>query len=296
LIISLLDAVISSKETDRKLNLTVLRKGAEYVLEVPVSEEVGSLKQPSQLLIGLGFEQWQPDFYPEIAAVTEHSPAYMAKLQSGDRIKRLNSFELNSRSDFIQRIHELPNQSVELLIERNGEELYRTVQVAEKLINGQKQGIIGVSLGIPKEAIAQIQTMRTRLSYGPITSFKKACASTYELSVLSLKMFREMLMGKVSLKNLNGPLSIAEQASYSAQSGLDRFIKFLALISIALGIVNLLPIPMLDGGQIVFNLVELVKGSPVSLRTELIFQQLGVLCVFLIMGLAIFNDVERLFF
>ena len=109
-------------------------------------------------------------------------------------------------------------------------------------------------------------------------------------------MFKEMLLGKVSIKNLSGPISIAQQASYSAQSGLDQFIKFLALISIALGIVNLLPVPMLDGGQIVFNVMELVKGSPVSERAELIFQQLGIASIFLIMGLAIYNDLERLLF
>jgi len=103
-----------------------------------------------------------------------------------------------------------------------------------------------------------------------------------------------MLKGNISVKNLSGPVSIAEQAGYSVQSGLDRYIAFFALISIALGIVNLLPIPMLDGGQIVLNVLELGKGSPVSERIEMIYQQFGFLCILLMMGLAIFNDIERL--
>jgi regulator of sigma E protease len=258
-----------------------------------VDEDVAKLKDPGLLLHELGIQPWQPDYYPEIASLSENSAAAQAGLIAGDQIKRLDSIEISNVQNFVNEIQKRPRQKVDLVIVRDGRELRRPLKIAEKLINGLNTGIIGAVLRVPKDSIDSILV---RQRYGPLESLAKACKSTYEMSALSLKMFREMLKGKVSIKNLSGPISIAQQASYSVQSGLDQFVKFLALISIALGIVNLLPVPMLDGGQIVFNVMELVKGSPVSEQTELVFQQLGIVCIFLIMGLAIFNDIERILF
>jgi len=289
MIINLIDTVISSEQID----LAVRRDNQIIQLKLPVDSEVAKLKDPSTLLSGLGFKAHRPDYSPQIAALSSGAAAESAGLQIGDQILELDSIKQTSIEDFISYIQQRPLQTVELLISRDGNELRKRLKVGEKLINEQKIGIIGSSLRVPQELISSLQVRRR---FGIVDSFKQACASTYAMSALSLKMFKEMLKGNVSVKNLSGPLSIAEQASYSAQSGVDQFVKFLALISIALGIVNLLPVPMLDGGQIVFNVMELVKGSPVSVRTELIFQQLGILCIFLIMGLAIFNDIERLLF
>ena len=289
MIITLIDKVISSKEVD----LVVLRDGRRVSVQLPVDSELAKLKEPNTLLSGLGFKAWRPDYSPQIAQLNSGAAAEQAGLKIGDKILKADELTLRNSGDFIQYIQQRPSETVELLITRDNNELRIPVKVGEKLINEQNIGIIGSSLRPPQEMLDSLQVRRR---FGLVESFKEACASTYAMSALSLKMFKEMLKGNVSVKNLSGPLSIAEQASYSAQSGLDQFVKFLALISIALGIVNLLPVPMLDGGQIMFNVIELVKGSPVSERSELVFQQLGVLCIFLIMGLAIFNDIERLLF
>ncbi len=289
MVISLIDAVISTKEVD----VIVLRNGTRYTVQLQVSSELAKLKEPNSLLSGLGLKPWRPDYSPQVARLTAGAAAEQAGLKNGDIILKVDSKVLRNSEELIKYIQQRPKETVELLISRDNNELRKPVNVGEKLINEQKIGIIGSSLRPPQEMIDSLQVRRR---FGFVDSFKEACASTYAMSALSLKMFKEMLKGNVSVKNLSGPLSIAEQASYSAQSGADQFIKFLALISIALGIVNLLPVPMLDGGQIVFNVIELVKGSPVSERSELVFQQLGVLCIFLIMGLAIFNDIERLLF
>ena len=289
MLIGLIDGVISSET----LQLKVKREEGTFDVNISVDPEVAKLKDPSDLLKGLGMRPWRPMYAPIVAAVTPGATAEQAGLQKGDVILQVDSIAQTSIEEFISYIQQRPSQTVELLISRNTNELRMPLNIGEKLINEQKIGIIGSSLRVPQDLIDSLQVRRR---FGLVDSFKEACASTYAMSALSLKMFKEMLKGNVSVKNLSGPLSIAEQASYSAQSGVDQFVKFLALISIALGIVNLLPVPMLDGGQIMFNIMELVKGSPVSQRTELVFQQLGVLCIFLIMGLAIFNDIERLLF
>ena len=289
MVITLIDAIISSDEID----VQVRRDEKNISLQLPVDSEVAKLKEPSTLLTGLGFKAWRPDYSPQIGTLSSGAAGEQAGLKSGDIIRQIDSLVLSNSEAFIEYIQQRPKQTVELLISRDNNELRIPLKVGEKLINGQKIGIIGSSLRVPQDLIDSLQVRRR---FGLVDSFKEACKSTYTMSALSLKMFKEMLKGNVSVKNLSGPLSIAEQASYSAQSGVDQFVKFLALISIALGIVNLLPVPMLDGGQIMFNIIELVKGSPVSERAELVFQQLGVLCIFLIMGLAIFNDVERLLF
>ncbi|MBT8141440.1 MAG: RIP metalloprotease RseP [Gammaproteobacteria bacterium] len=289
LVLNLVDGVISSDE----LNLTVERNNISRRISVAVSPEVAKMDDSRMLLQGLGIQIWLPEYSPEIAAIQDDTAAAQAGLLKGDKILALNNQKVTSVQSFISDIQKMPNQSVSLLVERHNTERRVTLKVSEKLINDKNIGIIGASLRMPQDVFEQ---MRTKVRYGPIASFVQACKSTYAMSALSLKMFREMVLGKVSVKNLSGPFSIAEQAGTSIQLGLDYFIKFLALISIALGIVNLLPVPMLDGGQIVFNLMELVKGSPVSLRTELLFQYAGILSIVLIMGLAIYNDIERLLF
>ena len=289
MLIGLIDGVISSD----KLQLEVRREQQIFEVTLIVDPEVAKLKDPRDLLKGLGIQAWRPNYSPIVGAVSPGATAEQAGLQKGDMILQVDSIIQTSIEEFISYIQQRPLQTVELLISRDDSEFKIPLNIGEKLINERKIGIIGSTLRVPQDLIESLQVRRR---FGLVDSFTEACASTYAMSALSLKMFKEMLKGNVSVKNLSGPLSIAEQASYSAQSGFDQFIKFLALISIALGIVNLLPVPMLDGGQIMFNIMELVKGSPVSQRTEMVFQQLGVLCIFLIMGLAIFNDIERLLF
>jgi len=212
-------------------------------------------------------------------------------LISSDIITQFGDENINSWQQLVTIIQNNPNTAFPVQFVRDTKLQESTIKVGEQLSGDKRVGIIGVSVAVSEDVTDKLVANQR---FGIGKSLQKAFQKTWDMSILSLKMFKEMLKGNVSLKNLSGPVSIAEQAGYSVQAGWDRYIAFFALISIALGIVNLLPVPMLDGGQIVLNAVELGKGSPVSERVELIYQQFGFLCIVLLMGLAIFNDIERL--
>lgn len=274
-----------------QVKLTVLRNGSEQNLHLPITAEMTRLEQPEKLLSELGISNWQPPLKPVIEKVSANSAASKVGLQAGDEIVSLDGVKIDNWAQLVSLIQSNPSKVMRVTYFRNAVLRTDKIKIGEHASGEQSLGIIGVSVAVPENYGAQLQT---RQQYGIFASLEKAASKTWDMSVLSLKMFKEMLQGNVSLKNLSGPVSIAEQAGYSVQSGLDRYVAFFALISIALGIVNLMPIPMLDGGQIVLNVTELVKGSPVSERSELVYQQFGFVCIMLMMGLAVFNDVERL--
>ena len=287
----ILKASDASDDVSIGVNLTVLRDAERHELRLPISQEQARLEKPELLLSQLGIRNWQPPLKPIIHQVSANSPASELGLREGDLIEQFDDVKINSWGDLVGLIQQYPSQSKDISYLRDGQSFSGTINIGERVSNGQTLGIIGVSVVIPESYGKDLQT---REKFGFFSALKKATQKTWDMCVLSLSMFKEMLKGNVSLKNLSGPVSIAEQAGYSVQSGLDRYVAFFALISIALGIVNLLPIPMLDGGQIVLNVLELGKGSPVSERTEMVYQQVGFLCILLMMGLAIFNDIERL--
>jgi len=261
------------------------------LVTLPINGDMLRLENVDQIMQGLGLQIWRPHLQPVIDKVSSNSSASLAGLRSGDRVTAINDVKIDTWDELLQIIQAKPNESVEIEFERSGNSFKKLINVAERQSEGQTIGIIGVSVQVPENYGSELQTKQR---YPVLQALQRSLDKTWEMCVLSLQMFKEMIKGNVSLKNLSGPVTIAEQAGYSVQSGLDRYIAFFALISIALGIVNLLPVPMLDGGQIVLNIVELFKGSQVSQRVELIYQQLGVLCIILLMGLALFNDFERL--
>jgi len=142
---------------------------------------------------------------------------------------------------------------------------------------------------------AVLAGIMVEVRYGPLEGLGKALAKTWDTSAFSLKMLGKMLIGEVSLKNLSGPITIADYAGQSAQSGGVSYLLFLALISISLGVLNLLPIPLLDGGHLLYCAVEIFKGRPLSERAMEIGQQVGLALLFTLMAFAIFNDINRLF-
>ena len=158
--------------------------------------------------------------------------------------------------------------------------------------NGARIGRIGAAPSIPA---AESDRIVVRVSYGPLDSLAKAAVKTWDISIFSLKMLGKMLIGEVSWKHLSGPVTIADYAGQSAQMGWLAYATFLALISISLGVLNLLPIPLLDGGHLMYYSVEIIKGSPVSERAMELGQRVGLALLLVVMAFAFYNDLNRLF-
>ncbi|HVY22430.1 MAG TPA: RIP metalloprotease RseP [Steroidobacteraceae bacterium] len=247
------------------------------------------LSEPENLMTGLGFEFWRPKNPAVIGAVLPGSPAQQAGLQAGDLMVAVDGQAVDDLSDVIKIISAKSGQTVHIKIDRAGATMDLPVRVNAEISDGEKVGRIGVQ-GKP---VAIPQSMQVLQRYGPLQSAGHAVAKTWQASVLDLKVIGQMLTGKLSVKNLSGPVGIAEVTGYAAREGLLTFIGLLAFISVNLGILNLLPIPMLDGGQVVYQLIEWVKGSPVSERVQLITQQIGIAALIMLVSLTLYNDIAR---
>jgi regulator of sigma E protease len=185
----------------------------------------------------------------------------------------------------VQALQSRPGETVELTVLRDGREVVLTATLESVTENGRTYGRIGA--GAPQFVAEQ--------RYGIVESAPLAVQKTWDMSTFTVSMIAHMIMGEVSLKNMSGPLSIADIAGDSANEGLAVFLSFLAAVSISLGILNLLPIPLLDGGQIVYQVAELIKGAPLSERAMVIGQQIGIFLVIALTGFAFYNDIVRLF-
>jgi len=286
----LLDSISANGE----VRLTVRdRQGAQRVahLQVGSNEERRRLTEPAALFKGLGFDFWQPPIPAVIGSLIEEGPAAKAGLRKGDRIVDLNGRAITDFRDLVDvTSNSKPGEGLAVRFQRNGvEESVRITIGSMKNAEGKDMPYIGVRPA-PTQTPSDMLIV-TKLT--PATALQKAAVEAWDLTVLQVRMVWRMVMGQVSLKNLNGPLTIAEFAGESASAGTGSFLGFLVLISLSLGFLNLLPIPILDGGQVVFQLVEWLKGSPLSERAQAFGQQVGIALLILLMGVALYNDVVR---
>jgi len=239
---------------------------------------------------GIGLVGYLPEVLPVIGAV-ESGAARDAGMIVGDEIVAINGQTVHGWKDVRDLISARPGQAVLIAIMREGVRHELTVTPAAVEANGKRIGRINVA-----PSLAPLpDSMRVRLAYGPIDALHEAADSTWSMSVLTLEMLYRMLLLEVSTKNISGPLTIAQYAGHSARIGAVQFIMFLAVISISLGVINLLPIPILDGGHLLYYVIEAVKGSPVSERTMAWGQQFGIAVLIALMTLAFYNDITRLF-
>ncbi len=194
-------------------------------------------------------------------------------------------------AELVSLIRDRPGKTITLKVERGAEHLSIPVIVGSREENGQFYGRIGAAVQVPE---GLYDDYRSEIRLGPVAAAGAAVSKTWDMSVFMLKILGRMLTGKTSVKNLSGPISIAQSAGKSASYGLVYFVKFLALVSISLGVLNLLPVPVLDGGHLFFFLMEAVKGAPLSEQFLMQGQRIGLVILLALMGLAFYVDLSRL--
>lgn len=239
----------------------------------------------------LGLYLYQPKILPVIGQFAPDSVAQAAGLQLGDKIVRINNVVIQDWRDLVAVISSHAEQSVQIEVQRGDAILQRALIPKAEVQNGKSIGKLGVE---PKIDQAEWNALFVEVSYPPVEAAWQALRKTWETSSVSLKMFGKMLLGEVSLKNISGPVTIADYAGQSAQMGWVSYLGFLALISISLGVLNLLPIPLLDGGHLLYYAVEWIKGSAVSERMWELGQKVGMALIGTLMIFALYNDLNRL--
>ena len=237
----------------------------------------------------LGIQPRGPQIESVLAQVQKNSAASKAGLQAGDRIVKVDGQPLDQWQSFVAIVRDNPAKKIALEVERQGSTVDVTLTPDVNPRN-KAEGFAGV---IPR-IIPLPDEYKTVRQYGPFAAFGEASAKTWQLMKLTVDMLGKLIVGDVKLSNLSGPISIAQGAGMSAEYGLIYYLMFLALISVNLGIINLFPLPVLDGGHLLFLLIEKIKGGPVSERVQDFSYRIGSIVLVLLMGLALFNDFSRL--
>ncbi len=245
----------------------------------------------SDALERVGLRLFRPPLAPVLGQVIAGGPAERAGLAAGDRIISAGGKPVDTWEALVNAVRAQPGKALALVVEREGRT--RAVEVVpDAVAAGEARiGRIGAAPRIPA---SHAEAMLIRVQHGPLESFGRALAKTWDISVFSLKMLGKMLLGEVSWKHLSGPVTIADFAGQSAQMGWVSYVTFLALISISLGVLNLLPIPLLDGGHLMYYAIEIIKGSPVSERAMELGQRVGLALLLVMMAFAFYNDLNRL--
>lgn len=265
--------------------------GVERVRWVPLADRRELLGE-GQFLERIGITPYRPVLQAWIGSIERGSPASEAGLQVGDRVRRVNDQPVANWSEWVASIQAAPEQTLRITVEREG--ITQTLTLIPAAVTQADGSIIGrIGVGVDSNQ-PEMQALSTLVRLGPLEAFGQGVVRTWEISILTLRVLGRMIIGEASVKNIAGPVTIAEFAGTTALIGLTAFLGFLALISVSLGIINLLPIPVLDGGHLMFNIVEWVKGSAVSERTLVVAQQLGLMAIGALMLLALYNDFNRL--
>ncbi|WP_251977039.1 sigma E protease regulator RseP [Salinicola avicenniae] len=264
--------------------------GTTQTHALPVSQWLVR-QDPPQPLASLGITPWRPAVPAVLGQVLEPGPAAAAGLVPGDRILSVEGQAIETWSDFVVDVRAHPEQALAVVLERDGtqHDITLTPEVRET-DGGERIGYIGAAA----ERVNWPERYRRDIRYGPLAAIGQALDKTGEMTWLTLDSIRKMVVGWISPSNLSGPITIARIAGDSARSGVEAFVGFLAYLSISLGVLNLLPIPVLDGGHLVYYVIELVRGKPVSEAAQAMGLRIGVALVGCLMAMALYFDLMRL--
>ncbi|MBI5451541.1 MAG: sigma E protease regulator RseP [Gammaproteobacteria bacterium] len=277
----------------RPVNIGIRERDGRVLDKVLDFSAVGATLNREDLLNSIGIHPYRPLIPPVLDHVEAGSPAQRAGLRAADRILQADGQGIEDWEHWVSYVRARPGQAIQVTVERSGQIMAMSLTPDTHQVDGQPAGRIGASVRIP-ERVAD-NSLQVTERYGPFAALGAALDKTWAMSRLTLRMLFNMLFGDVPASSISGPISIAQYAGSSASAGVVSYCGFLALISISLAILNLLPIPVLDGGHLFFYLIEMVKGSPVSDHAQMLGQRIGIAILVALMGLAFYNDIARFF-
>lgn len=288
-LVSLLDHSLAG---DRVAVAVVDEDGHEQEREIDFSRSAPG-RDRSELIEAVGFEPFRPLLPAVIGAIEKGGAAERAGLREGDRVVSVEGSMPRSWEDWRAAIRANPGRELEIEIEREGRRMPLTITPDPVRENGDTAGRIGAAVQVPPDFADSLRAVER---YGPFEALVTAVARTRDVTVLTFSILGNMLIGNVGVSNLSGPVRIAQFAGDSADAGFVEFVSFLGLISISLGVLNLLPIPVLDGGHLLFHIAEAIRGRPLSEATQIAAQRVGIVLLVGIMVLAFYNDIMQLVF
>lgn len=288
-----------------KLNYMLLeRMGESGVVNVTVERDGQSLEK--QLVINnfikdqsqsplqtLGFLPYQPKIKPILGQISENGAAARQGLKVGDQITAIDGKPMADWFAVVEVVRQSPEKLLSITVLRNGQTLdVKVMPQTKRDAMGNQTGVIGA--GIQKQDFKIPEEYLLKVQYSPVEAFYMAADKTWQLSVMTVNGIVKMIRGLIGLDNLSGPITIAKVAGQSAEMGWQTFFSFMALMSVSLGVLNLLPIPMLDGGHLVYYFIEAIRGRPVSEQVQIVGFKIGMFLLGAMMLLALINDIMRL--
>jgi len=276
-----------------RITLESTRDGTLIKTHIVDLQDVSSILDKGNLLENLGIMPLIPSPDPVIGTLDPAGAAERAGLKSGDRVISANKEQIDSWISWVNFIRNHPNKLIKLEIERDGQRQHIELTPISKTdaASGKPIGYIGAAPDLSEFDPAQYRAV---LQYPPVQAARQAIRKTWQVSALTVRMLAKMVLGEASVENISGPIGIAKYAGYSAAIGLGQFLAFLGIVSISLGILNLLPVPVLDGGHLLFYGIEWMKGSPVSEQVQMVGQRIGIALLVMLMFLAFYNDIVML--